>query len=362
MVWREPPIVLDAAAALPVDVDRSLTINSHFGAMAMALLNELTSTLLPSHELARRLRSLGGVALNHACSFRSITPDFNQSAVDTANSSEGLRVDEVDDRIRYDAFFGIRRIASIDADTLARSTLVSIGESLIDLADTQLGLHELIAILRGAVMITGWLDVDSIEMNSSDTTPAAAEPALRRFRLGHLVFALMCNFGYHYLKRAGTRLDDIEATAADLDSAAVCIRASTASMWYAGSVPRRAYLLEIRPLMEKASTNYHGFSGLDNFDFRRMRESWENLVAPLSKVIDYKDGGDLRTSAHMLYEIIVQDIEHHILVAAQLVGVAPSLKQERMKGALPYQNLPAVMSLRDYAHDRREYLEQIAGV
>ena len=279
--------------------------------------------------------------------------------------SDGLRANEIDERIRYDEFFGVRRVQGLEADSLAETTFLCLADTLEDLTQTQLGVHELVALLRGMVLITDWIDgTPPSRQPASRVYPrTGGEAALSRFRLGHLVFALVCNFGCHHLRRASASLESGESPVGHLEAAAVCVRASTAAMWYSTSLPQAVYLSVVRPPMDDASTKDHGFSGLDNFDFRRMREAWEDLLPVLSSRLTESDGEEsLRVAAHRLYETIMEDNEHHILIAAEALGVAPSLKTERTTATVPgLGGISAVAALRLNAEERRAMLSAGCG-
>ena len=59
--WRDPRVVLDAAALLPNEVEREARSN-HFTSMASELLSGLTSRLVSADELRSSLQSLADVA------------------------------------------------------------------------------------------------------------------------------------------------------------------------------------------------------------------------------------------------------------------------------------------------------------
>jgi hypothetical protein len=356
--WREPIVSFDAGALLPTEVIRQAGTRTAFTQDALALLEALTSDLVSSSELTVRLRDLGRLASAYSGLFDATTPDAATSADASARFSDGLRPNEVAERIRYDEFFGVRRVANIDDAALARTIFTSVSHVFLDVAETQLGIHELIALLRGVVMATAWIEEQPHPQPIGDDIASESSP-FARFRLGHLIFAVMCNFGHHHLQRAISGVGNGDVPVEDIAAATTFVRASTASMWYSVSIPQRSYTERVRPLMDAASTSDHGFSGLDNFDFRRMRESWEELAVLLAN--PGLEDASLHDAAHVLYETILEDNEHHILIAAELVGVAPSLKYERLASVPGVSGVPAVSALRMNADERRLILEDIAG-
>lgn len=355
--WREPLVVLDAGADIVVRATERASEMSAFTEASLGLLNELSDRLLTSAEVSGRLHHLSDLAICHARTFDLGLPTSEESSLASRAESSGLRDQEIEERIKYDEFFGIRRAAWITDDRLAQSILTTFAFAASDLADSQIGIHELIAILRGFVLATAWISPASADAEQDGSITVELSPIVR-FRLGHAVFAVFCNFATHSLRavlRSGVADED------ELSDAATFVRSSTAAMWYSVSFPRLAYANEVRPLMDAASTKDHGFSGLDNFDFRRLREAWEEVGARVGVDL-IVPSAEAHEALRRLFETILEDNEHHILIAAELVGMLPSLKYERIASKVGLASgVPAVAALRMNADERRLILNKIEG-
>ncbi len=348
VAWRLPVLTLDAEANLPRHVEAQ---PDEMGATYLAgthLLDRLTSSLVPNAELSEILRELGAKAAAESTAWEGADPSRAESARATRSGSPGLRASEIDERIRYDAFFGIRRVASISPESLAHSVLMTVSMSLLDLADAQVGHAEVVAILRGVVVATAWIPY---RRSNAVPVPLGAMDCQFRFRVGHLLFAVMANFGAHHLRLA---IDEVAGTidASRLLTAATFVRASTAAMWFSTAFSSSSYSLTVRPPMDAASTRDHGFSGLDNYDFRVMREAWER-VADVAQTLDLDE--EDREALSVLFETVIEDNEHHALIASAMVGLQPSLKHERVMANLPGAvKFAAVAALRLNTDERRE--------
>ncbi len=350
--WRDPLIVLDASGGVPTKAEKPSPEMSQFTRSAVELLKDLSTGLVASCIASARLNDLAAVGFTHAQALSTRVTTSHDSARSSYAASSDLRPSEIDERIRYDEFFGIRRAEQITPRDLEHSILTVFAMVASDLAVTHVGLHELTAMLRGIVLATGWIEPIHAPVDESPTVPLIPvdRSPIGRFRVGHAVFAIFCNFGTHALRRV---LDSRVADEDVVNDAAICVRASTAAMWYSISFPRQAYADEVRPLMDNASSKDHGFSGLDNFDFRRLREAWELLAVGLEDGIVIPSPS-ARSSLLRLFEVIVEDNEHHVLIAAEMVGMLPSLKFEKLASTLGIEvALPAVAALRLNLEERR---------
>lgn len=346
--WQEPFIVLDAAAGVPAAAEAPAPELSPFTSAALELVADLSTAMVPPAEVAARLTRLAATGFAHAPAGAELIQSRDASALASEAASGDLRADEIEERIRYDEFFGIRRDELITPKALEHTILTVFAMAANDLAMTHIGLHELIALLRGMVVTTAWIGRAAGPAETVPSVPFEPTP-MTRFRVGHAVFAILCNFATQALRgvlASGVADED------RLTDAATCVRASTAAMWYSVSFPRDAYAHEVRPLMDAASTKDHGFSGLDNFDFRRLREAWEELADRLDEItISSPQAG---AALDRLFEVIVEDNEHHVLIAAELVGMLPSLKFEKFASSLGLEiAIPAVEGLRLNLEERR---------
>jgi hypothetical protein len=89
-----------------------------------------------------------------------------------------------------------------------------------------------------------------------------------------------------------------------------------------------------------------------------MREGWEDLAGLLTPRMPCLPA-PIRDGARQLYETIVEDNEHHILIAAAMVGMLPSLKYERIVAVPGVSGIPAVSALRMNADERRTLVENL---
>jgi hypothetical protein len=350
------PVVLDAEALLPPEVAAAAAVPTSFHSKATDLLGTMAISIVRPVELEERLLRLAGLAAAHVAAFNGQRPTHDESEA-VSLAAAGFRLSEVAERVRYDHFFAIRRAAHLDIDTLARSIFEVLATTLEDVARTQLGHHEILALLHGIVEATRWIE----SVDEPSPVPTASSPAtpLRRFVLGHHLFALMANFARHHVRAVA--VEPTAATAADdLLRASQYVRASTSAMWHAVSFPPAAYRDLVRPKMDAASSDEHGFSGGDNFDFRRLRESWEDLHRALLMSWDDLDGST-RDAARLLFETVVLDNEHHTALAAEMVGLLASLNADRHARRLAVHAMSAVSSLRHNTDDRRSLLDQLHG-
>lgn len=355
------PIVLHAEALLPGVVVSAAAGPTLFHREARKLLDELGGSLVTVAQLEPRLRILATLAAVTGRSFRCAAVSCDAS--DRASlAPEGLRPPEVLERIRYDRFFAVRRVPTLDPAAAAGSLFAVIAATLDDVADAHVGLHELLALLGGMVEATAWVEHDDaragqIVRDAPELVLAAPTPPIRRFVLGHHLFALMADFARHHIRAVALEpTADTAATA--LLSAAHYVRASTAAMWYSVSYPPAMYRDVVRPAMDAASTADHGFSGGDNFDFRRLRESWEELHDVLVQRWSELEP-ETRDAARLLFEGLVLDNERHTGLASEMVGTLPSLNADRHARRLAVHAVSAVAALRMNTDDRRALLDKL---
>ena len=351
--WQTPVVVLDANAKIPRAATTRAVAPNQFATAAECLATDLTSRLVGSAELTDRLRLLSQLARFLAPAESLDMPSTEESNLYSELSRLGIDDDERAHSVEYDEFFAVRRALTLDDDSWRHTLAVVCELVLADLVDTQLGVHELVAVLRGLVLVTEWIGTDTFPGG-----PAVGQmvegrfgprfEALDRFRLGHLLFAVLCNFATDQLDRAAVSLDG-SYRAALLDRATVAVRATTAAMWYSVSFPASVYGAVVRPHMDAASTDDHGFSGQDNYDFRRLREAWESLAQEFC-TMDCDD--ETLAAARRLYETVVRDAEHHTMLAAEMVGTLPSLDGGRTAARFGFEGQPAVDFLRMIIRER----------
>jgi len=128
-------------------------------------------------------------------------------------------------------------------------------------------------------------------------------------------------------------------------------------MWYAGDFPAVLYRDCVRPSMVmpgKAS----GFSGDQNADYNRMKETKERLkeflcqgYGPTLTLLSPR----LRQAFMNFHEADIEDNEHHLIIAAHKVGMDQSLAQKEWQAELPthIHRQKAVDVLREMAESKR---------
>lgn len=176
----------------------------------------------------------------------------------------------------------------------------------------------------------------------------AADPADRswqervafyRWKVGHHFFnwcAIFCREALLQAQAAIAR-DAHACAVTHLGQAEICLRGSTAAMWYAGDFPAQLYQTVIRPSMIMPDAPA-GFSGDQNADYNRMKSAKQGLKDFLRS----RYGQDLATLPAPVRQALLQfhaadieDNEHHLLIAAQKVGSDQSLAQKEWQAELP---------------------------
>lgn len=371
-------MLLAAAATIPVR-GRGVPEGSPSGrawTVADTLLARLTQGSVPLGSVSDGLRELAEVV-------RAETAGTGWGAVSDADSaravrasSPGLDEDRIVARIRYDKFFGVRRVPGLTPEQLHLGVMNTVARVCEDAGEAVIGLPEITALVRGirgmvaavdGVELPGSRQVEAVVTGSGPDCPE--ERALRRWLTGHHVFALCCAFGRHHLDhargRVGCPTEPDAALVGHLRLAETYVRASSAAMTYASSFSRSLYRDHVRPLMDRASGRTHGFSGVDNYDFHLMRQSWEQLHEALAACEPPSSWDrDVAVAALELFGAIVEDNERHTLIAAAMVGVEPSLKQVRAMSSIAVggNGTPAVEALRQNTDERRELMELFAAL
>ena len=176
----------------------------------------------------------------------------------------------------------------------------------------------------------------------------AADPADRswqervafyRWKVGHHFFnwcAIFCREALLQAQAAMTR-DAHDCAVTHLRQAEICLRGSTAAMWYAGDFPAQLYQRVIRPSMIMPDAPA-GFSGDQNADYNRMKSAKQGL----KDFLRAHYGQDLATLPATVRQALLQfhaadieDNEHHLIIAAQKVGSDQSLAQKEWQAELP---------------------------
>lgn len=353
-----PTLVLPLTSMLPAAPGRAATteaVPGHIGESLCDLADRLTGDILSPTDLTGRLaaaaRALGGQASRAGATLDAV-PDAERS--------------EIEGSTEYDRFFGVRRVAMLSAELMADQIAVTACAVLTELSYSVLSGDETTAILYALSDMLAWGSAlsrvsrralrDLVVPGDPASGPTEAR-AEYRWVIGHHFFNLASMFCLDAITTAqacATGGDD-DGAAAALMSAARHLRATTAAMWFASVVPVAAYLRHIRPAMAAASGNEAGFSGTQNLDYFRMRRA----VDEFRKTLGGAPAAALHKTraAHALFtEIEIEDVEHHVLIAAAKVGgTEPSLLTSTSLAGLPaeLERVPAVEVLRDLAEQRR---------
>jgi hypothetical protein len=348
--------------------------------LANLLVHRLTTEIVSPTSVTASLRDLADAA-------RTAMGNMRQKAVSTDDSASAVRANASDispamltARIRYDEFFSVRRVACLSKSDFRLGVLSTVTNLCEDACGSILGLPELTAVLHAVELMVGAVECaepaghadTSRRVPSAPTTlqqdsakdNALAQVAMQRWLTGHHVFALCSDFGAHHLARAREAVDRVTEPDAGLVGhlrhAAVFIRACGGAMCYASSFPRSVYLDHVRPQMQRAAASTTGFSGIDNYDYLVMRESWQTLYDAFTNTVPVASWNpDVGWAARELFDAIVEENERHTLLAATLVGSAPSLKGVKDIAMLSATlgATPAVEVLRQATDDRRAMLE-----
>lgn len=146
-----------------------------------------------------------------------------------------------------------------------------------------------------------------------------------RWTVGHHFFNLCTIFCRHALLEAQQVVADEQWTASvlHLKQAERFLRGTTAAMWSAGDFPARVYQEIIRPSMARPGAAA-GFSGDQNADYNRMKDAKQGLKAVLHAQYSLRPDTTppaLWDALMNFHEADVQDVEHHLLIAANKVGL-----------------------------------------
>ncbi|MEU2039682.1 hypothetical protein [Nocardia niwae] len=272
---------------------------------------------------------------------------------------------EVEGSIDYDRYFGFVRVAELPRDVLAAQIVITCAAVLAEMSTAPIALDESISALDAIGAMLAWCATTSVTVRETVSRVAGrpfADAAVEvraeyRWIIGHHLFNLSTVFCLAEIQRAQASAvaGDDSATADALLAAARYLRATTAAMWFAGAFPAEIYLRHVRPSMAVLSGRETGFSGTQNLDYHRLRRAIDVLRVALAAT-PVRGSAVLRSAHAVFTEIEIQDVEHHILIAAAKVGgTEPSLLSHANRTELPghMDLVPAVEVLRDLAEQRR---------
>ena len=357
----EPPLTGAEAAAL------------HTVALsAQSVVARLTHDVVLAPELPTLLWPLR-LALAGACecfgdAFTSLTVANNAatSAAASAWLMPQLSAQELHDYTICDEYFRFVRVRDMTQRQLAAQIAITSLGIIDDLPYMLLNLDEMTALLNAVAILFGavWKGLAPLahqvhEARDEDAATGAAIPAgshwpapdaatagaaprdvriaYRRLIAGHHFWnltTLFCADTFLHGEAAFARGDD-EAGAHLLRQAAMLIRAGTAAMWFASIFPMSLYQSALRPTMAETETRdgstQHLTYTMEKIALTRLREAltarfgankaqWPDLVYMAMK--DF-------------YEMFMQDMEQHILIASSKVGMDASLAQKVWQSEMP---------------------------
>lgn len=274
-------------------------------------------------------------------------------------------IDESDRRGKshaiYDRFFRVTREPGLSQSRFAATLLEAYARVLLDLPYSTIARHEMLYLLRSMTRSLSLLSGEESNLTVIPFAPAHGTGDLERlisdswaicdvdpdwlthvadhrWISGHHLFFLFANLCRVSLDLAAQALaeEKLEALAQHLIDAGLFQRSFASAMWYAGDFPPSLYRSHTRPWMATADAA-NGFSGSDNIDYADLHKSRETLVNALFAAF----GSDadqwpaaVEQALRSFHEMETQHAEHHVLIAARMVGMDTSLVQKRMTRAV----------------------------
>jgi hypothetical protein len=286
---------------------------------------------------------------------------------------------DVDALILYDGYFQVIRVPGMTALQFGAQVLATCDAVLVDLPSAVIGLDEVVAIVDGMRMTFAFL-IDRLSLPKAPVSgfqtvsdgrfiakrrrrpirDQTHRAATYRWIVGHQFFdlcAMHCRENLIAARRACEAARP-EAAASALVAARTFLRATTAAMWYAGNFPAAIYVDDVREQMKAYRPG--GFSGTQNADYERMKAAKNQLTESLFSLFGTRGSAwqhaNLRDKVADLLETIIEDNEHHTLIAAMKVGRDQSLFQRALAGRRSRQ-YRALDMLRDMTQNKRDDLD-----
>lgn len=354
------------------------------------VLNQLQGFLLPLSAVRSQIVLIRAVLIEL---YEATYPEYSRLA-DTYSIQTNRTIQEaylpdydrhhLDGYIVYDAYFDVVRVPELSPVQLLGQCVSTVYAMLGDLPFTMLAREEIIVMFTALYkLFQCFLDQDvervppvpaSYVMQENTNLEATAllwttlatdsvqrkNIAMFRWLVGHHTFNMITLFLTEAVNNAIKAIEahDNRTIIAELDRASTFLRAGIACEWYAANFSNTIYTDIVRPTMIRQDIpGGDGFSGDQNAEFNRFKVAKENLKRSVRSA--YDEAGlpsDVEGALRQFVEMYVQDAEHHVLLAAAMVGSTPSIAQDEwqkdLPGGTPAQS--AVDFLRDMVSARRE--------
>jgi|GEM_PF-498177 len=354
------------------------------------VLEQLQTYLLPLSAVRSQIVVLRAILIEI---YEEVYPEFSALAddyqIETNHDVQDQHLPDYDRHhlggyIVYDEYFSIVRVPQLTPSQLLGQCVSTVYALLGDLPFTMLAREEIIVLFTALYKLFNCF----IEKESDDVPPVPAmyvmqennnleatallwttlatdnvqrkNIAMFRWLVGHHTFNLITTFLTAAVYNAIEAIEagDNDTIMAELDRASTFLRAGVACEWYAANFSHAVYTDIVRPTMVRQDIpGGDGFSGDQNAEFNRFKVAKENLKRAVRSAYDEnKMPPYVEQALRQFVEMYVQDAEHHVLLAAAMVGNTPSIAQDEWQKDLP-SGTPAqsaVDFLRDMVSARRE--------
>lgn len=280
-----------------------------------------------------------------------------------------------------DDYFRFVRVRDMSASAWLGSMALVSRAVVEDLPYILLNLDETLSLLNAITIQFAWfLPEAELPPPTLATRPAPTPPwqsevdnhgrtvAISYFRLlvGHHIwqhFNVIARELFDASAEAFAAHRDAEATE-ELWKAARVFRGTTATMWYASIFPRKIYQDELRPTMVETDSID---AQVQHLTYNLLKLGIKKLKTALEARIQGKQALQSQRAYEMLqefYELYVQDMEQHVLVATSRVWLDSSLAQKVWQATLPPKTRAknAMDLLRDMAGLRRRDWQKVMTI
>lgn len=354
------------------------------------VLDQLQRYLLPLSAVRSQIVIIRAILIEL---YEDTYPEFSQLAdTYTLETNPAIQEEHLPDYDRhhlggyivYDDYFGVVRVPELSPVQLLGQCVATTYAMLGDLPFTMLAREEIIVLFTALYKLFNCFLEREIEdvppipatyvMQENNNLEAIAllwttlatdgiqrkNIAMFRWLIGHHTFNMITLFLTAAVSNAILAIEakDNDTIIAELDRASTYLRAGIACEWYAANFSHSVYNDIVRPTMIRRDIpGGDGFSGDQNAEFNRFKVAKENLKRAVRDA--YDDEGlpsDVEVALRQFVEMYVQDAEHHVLLAAAMVGNTPSIAQDEWQKDLPASTAvqSAVDFLRDMVIARRE--------